>query len=318
MGNQAEQLDRARRLEAARRVERAVSELVTQIAFDPSEPLELYGGNGESVLRDTVAVLKRTADAPQAEQRLRAAGRLERVVANTTTGDVAGLGGAVQSLPSWVLEQVAARQADHRALIDALSGPPLTRGTGTPWVPEPTPPLVGGPQAGGEKTELPSGTISIDGASQTPALVGFAANIAEQAMRAAGDVLLLLVAEAATVGLANYLVAQLDAASAAATDIAAGLGAIEAAGFSPDLIVGSRSAIATALPGATPAAYPAIVYGPTGGDVYVLARSGVWFQTDEPALWMLAEPAIGGREVAAFASAVFDAGAGAIAKVAGA
>ena len=88
-------------------------------------------------------------------------------------------------------------------------------------------------------------------------------------MRAAGDAILLLVAEAATVGLANYLVAQLDAASAAAAGIPAGLAAVEAAGFSPDLIVGSRSAIATELPGATPAAYPAIVYGPTGSAIYV-------------------------------------------------
>ena len=39
-------------------------------------------------------------------------------------------------------------------------------------------------------------------------------------------------------------------------------------------------------------------------------------QTDEPTEWMLHEPAIGGREVAAFVSVVFEAGAGAVAKVA--
>lgn len=318
MVDQAEQLNRSRRLQAARTVEQAVSAFVTQIAFDPNEPLDLYAApNGESILRDTHAVLTRTADAPDAELRLRAAGRLERAVANTITSDVPGLAGAVQPLPTWVLEQIALRQADNRALIDALAGAPLVRG-GQPWVPTPTPPLVGGEQAGGEKTELPSATISIDGASQTPALIGFAANISEQAMRSAGDALLLLVAEAATVGLANYLIAQLDGASAAATDIAAGIAAVEAAGFAPDLIVGSRSAIADALPGATPAAYPGIVFGPTGGAIYVVARSGVWFQTDEPTTWMLAEPAIGGREMSAFCSAVFDAGAGAVQKIAGA
>jgi hypothetical protein len=81
--------------------------------------------------------------------------------------------------------------------------------------------------------------------------------------------------------------------------------------------VGSRSAIATAIPGATPAGYPGIVYGPTGSAIYVVARSGVWFQTDEPTRWMLTEPAVGGREISAFASAVFDAGTGAVAKIAG-
>ena len=150
-----------------------------------------------------------------------------------------------------------------------------------------------------------------------PALIGFTANVAEQVMLAAGDAILLLVAEAATGALAEYLVAQFDAANAAAADVPAGLAAIEAAGFSPDLIVGSRSAIATELPGATPAAYPAIVYGPTGSAIYVVARGGVWCQTDEPTEWMLSEPAIGGREVAAFVSAVFEAGAGAVAKVGG-
>jgi hypothetical protein len=151
-----------------------------------------------------------------------------------------------------------------------------------------------------------------------PELIGFTANVSEQAMRAAGDALLLLVAEAAVVGLANYLVDQLDAASTPAGDIAAGIAAVEAAGWSPDLIVGSRSAIATELPGATPAAFPGIVFGPTAGAIYVVARSGVWVQTDEPTRWKVAEPSIGGREVSAFASAVFAAGAGAVAKVAGA
>ena len=57
------------------------------------------------------------------------------------------------------------------------------------------------------------------------------------------------------------------------------------------------------------------MYGPTGSAIYVVARGGVWCQTDEPIRWMLAEPAIGGREVAAFVSAVFEAGTGAVAKV---
>ena len=44
----------------------------------------------------------------------------------------------------------------------------------------------------------------------------------------------------------------------------------------------------------------------------------VWCQTDEPTSWMMAEPAIGGREISAFVSAVFEAGTGAVAKVAAA
>jgi hypothetical protein len=249
--------------------------------------------------------------------RLRAAGRLElleRAVANTTSGDVAGLHGAVQPLPAWVAAQVATRQADNRALVDALAGPPLQRG-GQPWVPTPAPPLVGGPQAGGEKTELPSATIAVNGAGQMPTLVGFAANVSEQVMRAAGDAIQLLVAEAATVGLANYVVGHLDAASTAATDIAAALAAVEAAGWLPDLVVGSRSAIAGAIAGPLPAGFPPVAYGPTGGALYMLACSGVWFQHDGQTRWLIAEPAIGGREVSAFTSAVFDAGTGAVAKV---
>jgi hypothetical protein len=292
-----------------------VGAFVTQIAFDPNEPLDVYGQlGGDSVLRDAHAVLRRTADAPEAEIRLRAAGRIARAVANTTSADAAGVIG-VQAVPGWVLDQITARQADNRALIDALAGPPLTAGT-QPWVPEPTPPLAGGPQAGGEKSELPSATIEVAGASQVPALIGFVANVSEQAMLWAGDAILLLVAEAATVGLASYIVAQLDAASAPAGSIGEGLAAVEAAGFAPDLIVGSRSAIAGALPGATPQAYPSIVFGPTGDAIYVVARGGVWFQTDEPISWQLTEPRIGGREVSGFVSAVFDAGTGAVAKVA--
>jgi hypothetical protein len=83
-------------------------------------------------------------------------------------------------------------------------------------------------------------------------------------------------------------------------------------------VPGYPSAIATELPGATPAAYPGIVFGPTAGAIYVLARSGTWVQTDEPTRWMIAEPSIGGREISAFCSAVFAAGTGAIAKVTGA
>jgi hypothetical protein len=60
------------------------------------------------------------------------------------------------------------------------------------------------------------------------------------------------------------------------------------------------------------------VYGPTGSSIYVVARGGVWCQIDEPTSWMVSEPSIGGREVSAFTSAVFEAGAGAVAKVAAA
>jgi hypothetical protein len=230
--DQAEQLDRARRLAAARKVERGVSELVTALAFGREGDADPYAPGGESMLRDVHSMLRRSGDTREAEIRLRAAGRLEqleRAVANTTSADVAGLQGAVSPLPAWVAAMIAERQADNRALVDALAGPPLQRG-GQPWVPTPPAPLVGGPQAGGEKTELPSATIAVDGAGQMPTLVGFAANVSEQVMRSAGDQILLLVGEAALVGLANYVVAQLDAAATVATDIPAALAALEAAG----------------------------------------------------------------------------------------
>ena len=150
MADQAEQFGRARRLAAARRVEQAVGALVTDIAFDPNEPIDLYTHAGDSMLRDVSAVISRSAAAPDAEGRLRAAGSISRTVANTLSADVPGIIGA-QPVPGWVAAQVELRQADNRALIDALSGPPLSRGS-QPWVPTPAPPLVGRRRAGRKRS----------------------------------------------------------------------------------------------------------------------------------------------------------------------
>ena len=217
-------------------------------------------------------------------------------------------------MPGWVAEQVLVRQADNRALIDELSGPPLVRG-GQPWVPTPAPPLAGGPQAGGEKTELPSAKITVGGDTQMPALIGFTSNVSEQTMQFAGDAILLLVAEAATVGLAEYLVAQLDAASATAAGIAGRprgrRGGRILARSDRRQPLGDRDRAARRDAERLPLAR---VRADRQRD-HVVARGGVWVQTDEPTSWMLSEPAIGGREVSAFVSAVFEAGTGAVAKV---
>ena len=101
MADQAEQLDRARRLAAARKVERGVQELVTALAFGEEGNAEPYTGPaGASMLADVGAVLRRSGDTSEAELRLRAAGRLKRAAANTTSTDAAGLMGASAPLPA--------------------------------------------------------------------------------------------------------------------------------------------------------------------------------------------------------------------------
>jgi hypothetical protein len=124
-------------------------------------------------------------------------------------------------------------------------------------------------------------------------------------------------AAAATIQTARWIVSKLDGASSAATDIVAALAAIEAAGWTPDLIVTSRSAFATVVPGIVPTSYPSVVYGPTDGSLYVVSRAGLVCLLDPEVSLLASEPVIGGHEVSVFRSGVFVAGAGAVQKVAG-
>lgn len=82
------------------------------------------------------------------------------------------------------------------------------------------------------------------------------------------------------------------------------------------VVVASRSAFLAAVPGATPAAYPGAVFGPTGGDVYVVSRAGIYAGFAPEATLQVFEPSLAGREVAVMRDAIFEAGVGAVAKIA--
>jgi hypothetical protein len=114
---------------------------------------------------------------------------------------------------------------------------------------------------------------------------------------------------------ARYVVANLDASSTAATDIGAGLAAVEDAGWIPDLIVASRTAFLAAVPGPSPAAFPEVVFGPTGRSIYVVSRAGIYASFSAEASLRVVEPSLAGREVAVLREAVFQVGAGAVAKI---
>jgi hypothetical protein len=283
--------DGTRRLGAVERLERAVRDFGTELAF---------------------------GDAPEPE-----AIRLTRAVANTLTSDVPGLGGGGRAVPEAVAASLAATQADNLALVETFDLYPVVPGTGQPFVPILTPPVAGaaGVQVGGEKTELPSATFEIDGSHVPPELIGGAVDVPAGmwADADAADVIVGQVAAAVLRETAEWIISKLDDASEDATDVGAGIAAVEASGWVPNLLVGSRSAITTAITGPLPVGYPPIVFGPTGGDLYVVALAGIFSGFSPQADYRVFEPTIAGREVAIMRGAIFQAGTGAtVAKVAGA
>jgi hypothetical protein len=282
--------DGTRRLGAVERLERAVRDFGTELAF---------------------------GDAPEPE-----AIRLTRAVAKTLTGDVPGLGGGGRAVPEAVAASLAATQADNLALVETFDLYPLVPGTGQPFVPTLTPPVEGaaGVQVG-EKTELPSATFAIDGSHVTPDLIGGAVDVPAGTWgdADAADVIVGQVSAAVLRETAAWIVAKLDDASVDATDIGAGIAAVDASGWVPNLLVGSRSAITAAITGPLPVGYPPIVFGPTGGDLYVVALAGIYSGFSPQADYRVFEPTIAGREVAIMRGAVFQAGTGTtVAKVASA
>jgi hypothetical protein len=53
----------------------------------------------------------------------------------------------------------------------------------------------------------------------------------------------------------------------------------------------------------------------TGSDIYVVARGGIFAGFGPEAMLRVFEPSLGGREVAVMRDTIFEAGAGAVAKV---
>jgi hypothetical protein len=243
--------------------------------------------------------------------------RLTRAVVNSLSDDVPGLT-ASAGVSETVAAALAATLSDYLALIEAMTTAPLQRGS-RPFVTDPEPPDVPPTVTQeGEKTELPTMTVSVTGSSEMPELIGATTDIAEAAWLNAGEAIVSRIAAAATIQTARWIVSKLDGASTDATDVGAALAALEAAGWTPDLIVSARSAFATAFPGLVPTSYPSVVYGPTGSDLYVVSRAGIVCLLDAEVSLVASEPRIGGHEVSVFRSGVFAAGTGAVQKVAGA
>ncbi len=203
-------------------------------------------------------------------------------------GDLAGLV-TTAGASGTVAAALAASLADYLALIDEMR---------TASIP----------------TELPTMTVSIDGSHRKPELIGATTDIADGAWNSAGDSIVLRIPAAATIQTARWIVSKLSDSASAATDIGA---ALAASGWTPDLIVASRSGVRARGPGVVPTSYPSVVYGPTGSDVYVASRAGIVCLLDEKVSLLATGPRIAGHEVSVFRSGIFVAGAGAVHKVAG-
>ena len=278
-----------------------------------SEDLRRRGESFNRTLRTVERDLERAyfGDEPEPE-----AVRLTRTVANTLSTDLPGLAKSAEVSPT-VAAKLAASQADNLALIDAISTPLLPGSQ--PFVTDPAPPDVPPTDTQpGEKQQLPTLTVSVAGSYRPVELIGATTDVAEGPWLHAGEAIVSRVAAAATIQTARWIVSKLSGSSTAATDIGEALGAIEAAGWTPDLVVASRSAFATAVPGLVPASYPSVVYGPTGPDLYVVALGGIECFLDAEVSLHASEPRIAGHEISVFRSGVFVAGTGAVQKVAGA
>lgn len=249
-------------------------------------------------------------DAPEPE-----AERLTRTVANTLTSDVPGLATGADVSPA-VTAALLATQADNLALIEAITTGPLPTGS-QPFVTVPEPPDVPPTDTQpGEKQQLPTIKVSVAGSYQPLELFGATTDIGEGAWNAAGHAIVLRVAAAATVQSARWIVSKLSGSATAATNIVAALAALEAAGWTPDLIVSARSTLAKAIPGVVPTSYPSVAYGPTGADLYVVSRAGLVCLLEPEVSLLATEPHLAGHEVSVFRLGVFAAGTGAVQKVA--
>lgn len=147
------------------------------------------------------------------------------------------------SLPDWIVEAAARRSAWAEALLERLAAVPLDFG-GYPFLPD-LPPVTPAPALPAEeKTEIDSATIKVGGSTVPPHMVGRSTNISWPAMSGAGDAVLVPLPESVTLGLAKYVVDELEAVAASVADLGTALEALGAAGYMADLVIGSQSALA--------------------------------------------------------------------------
>lgn len=323
--------DLRRRGEAFNRSLRTVERSLDQIYFDdPPGPYDDPAAGRGGMLADLLVAMRPNDDGhADALGRLRRAypenaEKLTRAVANTVSGDVAGLVSTLE-LPDWLVDVVARRSAWAEAILARLTTVPLEFG-GFPYLPD-LPPVTPAPSLPtAEKTEIDSATIKVGGASVPPHVVGRSTNISWPAMSAATDVVLVPLLESVTLGLAKYVLDELSAAATDAADLEAALAALGAAGYVADLVVGSQAALAsigapiTAELRATgvdvlPALYVDgfLVLASSGTVAAVQPRAAARTGLSNPEV--VDEPAIAGYGVIATRGAALRIGTGSVAKV---
>ena len=322
--------DLRRRGEAFNRSLRTIERALESVYFaGPPGPYD-DPATGPGMLGDLL-LATRPGDDGHAEAigRLRRAypDRAEKLTrANTVSGDVTGLVPALE-LPEWIFEAVARRSAWAEALLARLTTVPLEFG-GFPYLPDLPPVTPAGALPTAEKTEIDSATIEVGGGSVPPHVVGRSANISWPVMANANDVVLVPLLESVTLGLAKYVVDELEAAAATAADLGAALEALATAGYLADLVIGSQAALSSI--GAPVTAE----LRATGVDVFpalyvdgflVLASSGAVAAIQPRAAArtgirteVVDEPRIAGYAVIATRGAALRIGTGSVAKVAAA
>ena len=295
--------------------------MTAELWGNPAGPYDQPGGH--TLIGDYANALSRRADTGTVDRLYRSGMLAERVPPNTLSSDTPGLlGGRLGlSVPQWVRQTVNSRQRINLALIDELVTADLPLGE-LPWVPTPTPPAPAPVvHAGAQKTEYAGRVLSQTGGQITPVTIAKAFDVSHQVLTALGDSVWVLAMEDGVTGLAKYLVDQLAAtAGTPSTDLAAAFGKIEAARWTPDLLVTSRQGWAAAVAAAGDAdvfdGMDRVIGAPTGGTkMYIVARAGTWIQASESEMLTMTEPSIGGYEASVLRWATYSAHAGAVAVI---
>jgi hypothetical protein len=249
------------------------------------------------------------APRPERDELLeRRAGHLERAVANTLTGDVAGLMGPTPAAGG--VERLLQRRAVDLAFVQLIATGPLPNGW-RPWVaqPGPVPPFPG--PIGAEKAEMPSSTLSVPGAESTPAVIGYAADFSTQAYLASPDACRALVADVVAAWSAAYILGELEAASTDAATFEAAAAALIAGGYPADLLVAPAGTIR-----ATDARTGVDTLPATSADTYLVGRSGLVVLVGEVTELERDDPGTGDHELSGIRGIVVEVAAGAVQKIA--
>ena len=232
---------------------------------------------------------------------------IERALANTITTDVPGLIGVVEG-PD-VIEQIVAQRSVDLAFIEALQTGELAIG-GKPWVAEPAPPPAFPGPVTGEKVDVPSATVSVDGDFVTPDVIAFATDYSMQAILANRAACVAYVAGVVTSWTAAHIIATLDAAASTAADADAALDAVIGAGYPPDVVIAPPGRYTTSTSPAGVQVVPAMTQA-----LYVLARSGLTCLVGDLQLLERDLPSSGDHEVGYMRGVVVQAAAGSVAKI---